>query len=166
MKRIALILSLLVVAAAATVATAGEGAACDRSKAHAAQHADHHQAAQHKVAERAKHGWLGVDSESVGDGYRITEVYAGSPAAEAGFRPGDVLVAMNGIRFAEENKAQLKAAKKALRPGSRVDYTLQRDGTERQIAATLAPVPEAVMAEWEAKAVHELAAEQVASTND
>lgn len=163
MKRIALLLALLLVAAAATVATAGEGERCERAKAHAAEH---HKAAHQKVAERARHGWLGIHTEATDAGYRVTEVDGGSPAAEAGFRPGDVLVAVNGIRINEDNKAELKATKKALRPGSRVDYTVQRDGAEHLLAATLAPVPEAVLAEWEEKAAREMAAEQVASTND
>jgi predicted metalloprotease with PDZ domain len=143
------------------LAFAGEGGDCEhKAQGTTAAKADHHQ----KIAERAKHGWLGIETEHADRGYRITKVHDSSPAAAAGFRAGDVLVAMNGIAFAEDNKAELKAAKAKLWPGSQVEYTVVRGGAEQQVAATLAPVPEAVLAEWQAEADRE-AAMQVAEND-
>ena len=150
---LALVLALLVTG----LAFAGEGGDCEDKAARTA-HAKHAKSEHHaKVAERAKHGWLGIDTEKAANGYCITKVHASSPAAEAGFRSGDVLVALNGIAFSDDNKAELKAAKANLWPGSKVEYTVVRAGAQQQLAATLAPVPEAVLAEWQAKEERETA---------
>ena len=79
----------------------------------------------------------------------MTGVKAGSPAEKAGFQKGDVLVAFNGIALTDENKEALKKAKMQNAVGKQVTYTISRAGSERQIAATLAKVPEEVLAEWE-----------------
>ena len=58
-------------------------------------------------------------------------------------------MALNGIRFGDEsNKEALKAAKKAMAPGKQVSYTVQRAGQEKKLTATLAPVPQDVLAQW------------------
>jgi len=102
-----------------------------------------------KAAQYAKHGWLGIETEKNDHGgYTVTAVTEGSPAAEAGFEPGDVLVAMNGISFAKENKEKLYAAKKALGVGKQVTYTVKHDGEKRQVTATLGEVPRTVLAQW------------------
>ena len=157
-KRTLVALALALAVVVTGTAFAGGGTECEGHDK--AAKASHHA----KVAEKAKHGWLGIDTEKAEDGYRITQVHAASPAADAGFRAGDVLVAMNGIALSEDNKAELKAAKAKMWPGSQVEYTVVRAGAERQIAATLAPVPEAVLAQWEAEAERE-AAVQVAEND-
>lgn len=137
---LALVLALLAgFAGFATVAHAGDGESCD------------HHAKATKTADRAAHGWLGVETEKAESGYAIVKVHADSPAAEAGFQPGDVLVAMNGIRLSKDNHKALKKAKSRLGVGSEVEYTVRRSSGERTLTATLAPVPEAVLAEWEAE---------------
>lgn len=146
-----LALALALVAVGATVAFAG-GADCERS-AKAAKTAEHHHS---KAAEMAKHGWLGVETEKADAGYAITVVHADSPAEAAGFRVGDVLVAMNGIAFTDSNKKALKQAKAELWPGSEVEYTVRRGSADTRLTATLAPVPDEVLARWE---VEERAAE-------
>lgn len=102
-----------------------------------------------KAAQYAKHGWLGIETEknSYG-GYTVTSVSDKSPAAKAGFQPGDVLVAMNGIALKADNKEKLRAAKKSLAVGKRVTYTVKRGGEKRQVTATLGEVPRTVLAQW------------------
>lgn len=104
----------------------------------------------HMAAKLQKKAWLGVelDKNEAGYGYVITRVVADSPAEEAGFRAGDVLVALNGIALAEENKEALKKTKKGLAAGKTASYTVKRDGAKQQIAVTLGHVPATVMAEW------------------
>jgi predicted metalloprotease with PDZ domain len=156
MKRSALILALALVTVVAGLAFAGGEECAKADKAKAAKTADHHaHAAKEKVAMRAEHGWLGIETEKTEAGYAVSKVYPGGPAAAAGFRTGDVLVALNGIRFAAENKAELKAAKRALAVGSEVAYTVARGGYERTLSATLAAVPQEVLARWEAEAAEE-----------
>ena len=100
-----------------------------------------------KKAKMAAHGWLGLDTEKTADGaYAVKSVVSGSPAEQAGFRAGDVLVAGNGVSL--QDKEKVKAAKANLEVGSRVTYTVARNGARQQLAATLAPVPEAVLAKW------------------
>ena len=136
MKRILplLALTLAVVFAAAPALAGGEHCA--------------HEAKAAKAAKMAQHGWLGIETEKADQGYRVTAVHDGSPAQAAGFQAGDVLVALNGVRLAEDNKEAVKAAKQKLGVGSQVTYTVERQGRRQQVAATLGPVPEEVLARW------------------
>ena len=95
-------------------------------------------------------GWVGIELDKNEDGKMLVKkVVPGSPAAQAGFSEGDVLVALQGIKFGDEaNTEALKAAKKAMAPGKQVTYTVQRAGSEKKLTATLAPVPQDVLAQW------------------
>lgn len=128
-------LALALILSMAALASAG-GDKCAKEK-HAA------------MTEKAKHGWLGLELDKGDSGYVVTGVAAGSPAAQAGFQKGDVLVAFNGIALNDANKDALKKAKAGITVGSRVTYTVSRGGAQRQIAATLAEVPAEVLARWE-----------------
>lgn len=153
MKRSAFILALALVTLFAGLAFAGGAECAKEGHAAAAKSAEHGaHAAEEKIAQRAKHGWLGVETEKAETGYAVAKVHSGSPAYDAGFRPGDVLVAMNGIALKAENKEQLKAAKSALSVGSEVEYTVVRGNAKRTLTATLAPVPQEILAAWEAEA--------------
>lgn len=113
-----------------------------------------------KVAAMKRAGWSGMEADKDEAGhYTVTRVDAGSPAAEAGVRVGDRLVAYQGIAFAAENKEALHAAKKDRAVGSRVSYTLERDGDPRVVTLTLAEVPDTVIARW----LGEAEADQVAA---
>jgi S1-C subfamily serine protease len=76
------------------------------------------------------------------------KVIPGSPAEKAGLQPGDVLYALNGVRIAQENYTALTKARKEWTPGQSVTYTIKREGVDREIALTLAPMPADVMARW------------------
>jgi S1-C subfamily serine protease len=155
MKRSAfnLVLALALATAFAGFAFAGGEECAKEGKAAAAKSADHAHAAKAKIAQRAQHGWLGIETEKAEAGYAVAKVHAGSPAEAAGFRTGDLLVALNGIALTADNKADLKAAKSALRVGSSVDYTVVRGESKQALTATLAAVPEQVLAQWEAEAM-------------
>jgi len=139
----------------ATLAAAGGGKECEHApaKAASAQPA----AIDQQLAQRAAHGWLGFEAtkdEATG-AYSVIKVVAGSPASQAGFREGDILVALNGIALNAQNKEQLKAAKASLAVGQQVHYTVRRAGNERQLTATLAPVPQRLLAQWRTELVKE-----------
>lgn len=140
MKRSVSLLALALTLVLAATAFAG-GANC----AHDAK-AQAHNA---KKAELAAKGWLGFKTEKDASGaWRIASVAPGSPAEQAGFRAGDVLVSLNGIALTEANMPAVKKAKSGLGVGKQVTYTVRRDGAESALTATLAPVPDEVLAEW------------------
>lgn len=140
MKRNVLLLALALSLVLSSAAFAG-GAKC----AHDAKAAAH----DHKKAELAAKGWLGLKTEKDPSGaYRVASVAPNSPAAQAGFRAGDVLVAYNGVALTEDNKEAVKKAKAGCAVGTRVAYTIRRGNAEQTLTATLAPVPDSVLAEW------------------
>ncbi|HEV2854466.1 MAG TPA: PDZ domain-containing protein [Thermoanaerobaculia bacterium] len=140
MKRNVPLLALALTLVLSSAAFAG-GAKC----AHDAKVAAH----DSKKAELAAKGWMGFKTEKDASGaYRVASVTPGSPAAQAGFRPGDVLVAYNGVALTDANKEAVKKAKAGCSVGTKVAYTIRRDGAEQTLTATLAPVPDAVLAEW------------------
>ena len=138
MSRMVSTLVLALILSMSSLVSAGGEKCAKEAKAHAAS-----------MAEKAKHGWLGLELDKSASGYTVTGVAAGSPAAQAGFQKGDVLVAFNGIALNDANKEDLKKAKAGVTVGSRVTYTVSRAGAQRQITATLAKVPPEVLAQWE-----------------
>jgi serine protease DegQ len=78
---------------------------------------------------------LGVD-----EGVSVDEVPPGTPAAEAGVKPGDVIVSLNGkpIRTQEDLIGELNRHQ----PGDEVTLGIVRDGKRRQLDVTLAERPE------------------------
>ena len=94
-------------------------------------------------------GWLGVELDKTDSGfYKVSAVTADSPASAAGFRAGDVLVALNGVRISKDNKEALAKAKKGLAPGKAATYTVKRSGAKQQLAVTLGQMPGEMIAEW------------------
>ena len=131
------LLALALVLALSSVALAG-GEKCATEAAH-----------KEKAAKMAAHGWLGLKTDKDASGaVRVTSVAANSPAAKAGFRTGDVLVAFNGIALTDANKEAVYKAKSDCAIGKTVAYTIRRNGAEQTLSATLAPVPDEVLAEW------------------
>lgn len=125
----------------------------------------HTQASYDEMAKKyASHGYLGIETEKNAAGaYAVSKVAPGSPAEKAGFQKGDVLVALNGARFGEDNKEAVKKAKSALGPGKAATYTVTRGGSEKQLTATLSEVPREVLAQWVGEHVVSHSSVQVAS---
>jgi putative serine protease PepD len=86
-----------------------------------------------------KHAFVGVRIESVTGGARITKVVAGSPAAKAGLKVGDVITSFDGkqITSADELTASVSAAK----AGEKVTVTVKRGGSTQQVTVTLGVQP-------------------------
>ncbi|HEX3554975.1 MAG TPA: PDZ domain-containing protein [Thermoanaerobaculia bacterium] len=144
MKRTVPLLVLAFVLVLSTAAFAG-GEKC----AHDAKAASAHNAHNARQAALAAHGWLGLKTAKEADGgYRVMAVTEGSPAAQAGFRTGDVLLALNGVALTDANHEAVHKAKGECAVGKQVTYKVRRDGAEKTLTATLAPVPDAVLAEW------------------
>jgi C-terminal processing protease CtpA/Prc len=82
--------------------------------------------------------WLGVylqDGENDRPGAQVTSIYPSGPAARAGLRTGDVILALNGQRIA--NTPDLIAAVDGLKAGSRAEATVLRNGQEMAIPIVL-----------------------------
>jgi putative serine protease PepD len=87
-------------------------------------------------------GYLGVTmGEPTGgqDGALVQEVAPGSPAAKAGLRPGDLVVAIDGQSVADYG--ELGARIRAHKPGDQVTLKVVRGGSETTITATLSQRP-------------------------
>ena len=94
------------------------------------------------IAGRAvKHPYLGVavGDASSGTGAQIGTVRAGSPAARAGLRVGDVITAVNGVEITGADR--LTAIVSEHQPGDTLRLTVERDGRALDLEATLGTRP-------------------------
>jgi serine protease Do len=97
-------------------------------------------------------GYLGVDSQDIdaglakgfgvpnAEGALVTEVSLGSPAAKAGVLAGDVVVEINDKPIS--SKDSLRVVVSELRPGSKVDVKIYRNGVPKTLLITLAERPD------------------------
>jgi membrane-associated protease RseP (regulator of RpoE activity) len=101
--------------------------------------------ARAQVVHEAERGWIGVSFNMSADGggwadaVLITDVSAGSPAAEAGLRPGDHVVAINRLDTPQELAALPELLR--LRAGDPVVMVVERDGDRRRFQMRAAPRP-------------------------
>ena len=87
------------------------------------------------------HAYLGVSigTNTNGTGAVVGTVRAGSPAADAGVKSGDVVVSVNGKQVTAAN--ELTAAIAALRPGDKATLKVQRGGSTVTLTVTLGTRP-------------------------
>ena len=107
---------------------------------------------QLKEKGRVVRGFLGVQPQAITAdmveqlglkstrGALIADVVKDSPAAQAGVKPGDVVVALNGKPVADNN--QLTRDVGVVPPGQTVKLDVVRDGKEKSFQAKLAPRPD------------------------
>src|SRR5262249_39205324 len=110
-------------------------------------------------------GWIGVELDVNEDtGARVVKkVVPGSPAENAGIQVGDVLVSLNGTKLAKGNEAAIQKTKKDMEPGQTVTYVISRNGLDKKVELTLAPMPTDVMAAYIGQHMLEHANAQVAA---
>jgi len=96
-------------------------------------------------------GWLGVSIQNVTDemaramdlrenkGALVAEVLPDSPAEDAGIEVGDVVLEMNGVKVKDANELKNRVA--LLTPDERVEFLINRDGTEKRIYVTIGERP-------------------------
>jgi C-terminal processing protease CtpA/Prc len=108
------------------------------------------QSCLNKLAAKLKdRGWVGVELDHNKDGsMTVLEVIDGSPAQAAGLKSGDVLLAINGVKFSNEKNEKLKQAQKSMTIGNTIKYTVKRQDKTKDVAITLAPIPKEVMYAW------------------
>jgi len=71
-------------------------------------------------------------------GALVSGVTPGSPAARAGLRQGDVIMALDGEAVADSNALRNRIA--SSKPGTKVALEIVRDGTKQTVNATLDPL--------------------------
>jgi serine protease Do len=78
-------------------------------------------------------------------GALVAEVQSDTPAAKAGIKSGDVILAVDGQRLKDARDLSRRTA--AQKPGATIKLTLSRDGKERTVDVTLAKLPDEKRAE-------------------
>ena len=108
--------------------------------------------AQLKDSGHVTRGWLGVQIQPVTSevadalglkqttGALVSEPQAGSPAAKAGVKAGDVIVSLDGTSVKDARELSQKIG--AANPGASVKLGVIRNGSEQTINVTLAQLPE------------------------
>ena len=108
--------------------------------------------AQLKDSGHVTRGWLGVQIQPVTSevadalglkqttGALVSEPQAGSPAAKAGVKAGDVIVSLDGTSVKDARELSQKIG--AANPGASVKLGVIRNGSEQTIDVTLAQLPE------------------------
>ena len=91
--------------------------------------------------ETIRPGWLGIRpaTESKGEGVTIEEVQPNSPAAGAGLKKGDIIVAINGQAVADT--AALADVMNKLAAGDSLTLVYKQGGEEKTATLTLAEPP-------------------------
>ena len=84
-------------------------------------------------------GWLGVSVEDRDNGAAIASVDRTGPAARAGLRTGDTVVAVNGDKI--EGARGLIRAIAAIPPGNNARVTVRRQGRDMEIPVTVGRRP-------------------------
>jgi serine protease Do len=109
----------------------------------------HEVVAQLQAHGRVARGWLGVEIQSITPeiaatlgisepkGAIVASIVADSPAAKAGFRQGDVVLAINGKTVEDSRDLTRRVA--TLAAGSSASFTIRREGQTKMLTATIAP---------------------------
>ena len=94
---------------------------------------------QLRTSGHIERGWLGVSVADSDNGVTIAGIERTSPAARAGLRQGDMILAVNGERI--EGALGLIRTVAAVSPGSSVNLTIRRQGREFDVPVTVGQRP-------------------------
>ena len=107
---------------------------------------------QLKETGKVSRGWLGVMIQPVDrelansfgldkpTGALVAEVLKDSPAAEAGLKPGDVIIAFDGEEI--EESSELPQVVGLMAPGDEAEAELMRDGEPMAVTVTVGELPD------------------------
>jgi len=71
----------------------------------------------------------------------VAEVAKGSPAAKAGLKSGDIVVAVNGYDLSDADARATCASKADCKVGSTVSYMVKRNGSTKNVKLKLEKMP-------------------------
>jgi serine protease Do len=98
-------------------------------------------------------GWLGLQIQSIDEdlaeslkmkeahGAIVSDVTTGSPADEAGLKPGDVVISLDGQPIEDGSDLSRRVTRRG--PDTEVSLRVLRDGSEKTVEATLGTFPDA-----------------------
>ncbi|MGC4193033.1 MAG: trypsin-like peptidase domain-containing protein [Thermomicrobiales bacterium] len=86
-----------------------------------------------------KYPYLGIASQETQDGQEVVQVQDGSPAAQGGLQPGDVITAVDGTTLDADHLLQDQLFKHQV--GDKVELTVDRNGQTMTITVTLGERP-------------------------
>ena len=94
-------------------------------------------------------GWVGIEVDDEGGIAQmfVSNVVEDSPADKAGFNRGDLLIAVNGVVFAESNKKKIRDIQYAMKAGDDVVYLVGRRRAKKELRVELGPLPDTVIAQ-------------------
>jgi len=118
---------------------------------------------QLKDSGEVSRGWLGIGIQNLTpelaeyygieeqEGVLVTQAYEGDPAAKAGIKEGDVIVALDGKRISSSRELSRTVAEAGV--GNKLSLTFLREGREKKVNVKLAKRPdtEPTMARGEAR---------------
>ena len=156
MKRVLGVFAVVMIMVTSGPAMAGDATKCTAST---------QDCLNHMTKSLNNRGWVGIEMDDKGGAGMmvITKVIDGSPAHKAGFKVGDALVAVNGVKFSDENEKQLKDLQYSMTPGTDFTYTVSRKGSKVDLDVELGTLPDDVKAQWIGKHMMDHAEIQVAS---
>lgn len=92
-------------------------------------------------AEEPERGFFGLTPVAVAGHVEVRAVTPGGPAAEAGVRPGDVILTLDGNPVSGASPEELFRVFTAYQVGETVAIVLRREGEVRTVEVTLGTVP-------------------------
>ncbi|MBW8813056.1 MAG: aspartyl protease family protein [Caulobacterales bacterium] len=92
---------------------------------------------QPQPADAGRFDRSGLWINAADDGFTITSVAAGSPAAEAGLAEGDLITALDGKAATPASLSDARIALRSLPPGTKVALTVKRGGESRPVTLVL-----------------------------
>lgn len=95
--------------------------------------------AQLRQSGHIERGWLGVSVQDGDNGVSVAGVEKSSPAAHAGIRQGDLVLAVNGEHI-DSSRALIRTVA-AVAPGSSVKLSIRRQGHDMDVSVTVGRRP-------------------------
>ncbi len=134
-------------------AMAGEGEKCSYGTQECLDH----------MANKMKNsGWVGVELDYADHALVVRGVIDGSPAEKAGLQVDDVLFAINGVEYNDENMEKLHEMKAEAKPGDETIWTVKRNGYSKELTIELDRMPADLLAKYIGQHMMDHAAVEVA----
>ena len=138
MKKMLAASAVTALALGVSVAAFAGGSSCSGSASAASADAGYSCSAHATKSAAWSGAWL---QRSPSGTLTVAEVAKGSPAAKAGLKSGDVVVAVNGYDLSNADARATCASKADCKVGSTVSYMVMRNGSTKNVKLKLEKMP-------------------------